>query len=169
MNYGVRWDIIYPETVNKTGDGGFASLVSGGTRVVGVSGIGSNGNEKMDYLNLAGRLGFAYQVFPNTVVRGGIGQVYDTVGYFGTLFGSILTHNLPVLRTKTLLPATQSENLPPPWRLLRFVRQLQPSRPTASFRSATTSTRSSAPNAFSCRSRSMERCRATAVWRQYDV
>jgi hypothetical protein len=97
VNYGVRWDIIYPETVNNTGAGGFASLVSGGTRVVGVSGIGSNGNEKMDYLNLAGRLGFAYQVLPNTVVRGGIGQVYDTVGYFGTLFGSILTHNLPVL------------------------------------------------------------------------
>ena len=90
VNYGVRWDIIYPETVNNTANGGFASLVSGGTRVVGVAGIGSNGNEKMDYLNLAGRLGFAYQVLPNTVVRGGIGQVYDTVGYFGTLFGSVL-------------------------------------------------------------------------------
>jgi Carboxypeptidase regulatory-like domain/TonB dependent receptor len=102
VNYGVRWDIIYPETVNKTGDGGFASLVSGGTRVVGVAGIGSNGDQKMDYLNLAGRLGFAYQVLPNTVVRGGIGQVYDTVGYFGTLFGSVLTHNLPVLANEDI-------------------------------------------------------------------
>jgi hypothetical protein len=102
VNYGVRWDIIYPETVNNTGAGGFASLVSGGTRVVGVAGIGSNGNEKMDYLNLAGRFGFAYQVLPNTVVRGGIGQVYDTVGYFGTLFGSVLTHNLPVLANEDI-------------------------------------------------------------------
>ena len=71
-------------------------------RVVGVNGIGSNGNQKMDYLNLAGRLGFAYQVLPNTVVRGGIGQVYDTVGYFGTLFGSVLTHNLPVLANEDI-------------------------------------------------------------------
>src|SRR5882757_4721029 len=46
VNYGVRWDIIYPETVNNTGAGGFASLVSGGTRVVGVAGIGSNRSEK---------------------------------------------------------------------------------------------------------------------------
>ena len=97
VNYGVRWDIIYPETVNGTGNGGFASIVSGGTRVVGVNGIGTNGNEQMNYTNLAGRLGIAWQVHPNTVVRAGVGQVYDTVGYFGTLFGSVLTHNLPVL------------------------------------------------------------------------
>ncbi len=102
VNYGVRWDIIYPETVNGAGKGGFSSIASGGTRVVGVNGIGTNGNQKMDYLNLAGRLGFAYQVLPNTVVRGGIGQVYDTVGYFGTLFGSVLTHNLPVLANEDI-------------------------------------------------------------------
>ena len=77
--------------------------MSGGTHAsLVVAGIGSNGNEKMDYLNLAGRLGFAYQVLPNTVVRGGIGQVYDTVGYFGTLFGSVLTHNLPVLANEDI-------------------------------------------------------------------
>ncbi len=97
VNYGVRWDLIFPETVNGTGKGGFASIASGGTRVAGVNGIGTNGNEKMDYMNLAGRFGFAYQVLQNTVVRGGFSQVYDNVGYFGTIFGSVLTHNLPVL------------------------------------------------------------------------
>src|SRR6266851_6094466 len=102
VNYGVRWDIIYPETVNGTGKGGFASIASGGTRVAGVNGIGTNGNQKMDYLNLAGRLGFAYQVLPNTVVRGGFSQVYDNVGYFGTIFGSVLTHNLPVLANEDI-------------------------------------------------------------------
>jgi len=102
LNYGVRWDAIFPETVNGTGKGGFASIASGGTRVAGFGGIGTNGNEKMDYLNLAGRLGFAYQVLPNTVIRGGIGQVYDNVGYFGTLFGSVLTHNLPVLANEDI-------------------------------------------------------------------
>jgi hypothetical protein len=102
INYGVRWDLIYPETVNGAGKGGFSSLATGGTRVVGVNGIGTNGGQEMDYLNLAGRFGFAYQVLPNTVIRGGIGQVYDSVGYFGTIFGSVLTHNLPVLANEDI-------------------------------------------------------------------
>lgn len=56
----------------------------------------------MDYLNIAGRFGFAYQALPTTVIRGGLGQVYDNVGYFGTLFGSVLTHNLPVLANEDI-------------------------------------------------------------------
>ena len=102
VNYGVRWDVIYPETVNGTGKGGFASIASGGTRIAGVNGIGTNGGQKMDYTNLAGRFGFAYQALPNTVVRGGFSQVYDNVGYFGTIFGSVLTHNLPVLANEDI-------------------------------------------------------------------
>lgn len=96
LNYGVRWDLIFPETVNGTGHGGFASLETGGIRVAGAGPFGTNGNQRMDYLNLAGRIGIAYQVAPNTVVRAGVGQTYDNVGYFGTLFGSVLSHNLPV-------------------------------------------------------------------------
>ncbi len=96
LNYGVRWDVIFPETVNGLGHGGFASLVSGGIRVAGANGIGTNGNQAMDYKNVAGRLGLTYQATPTTVVRLGLGQTYDTVGYFGSLFGSVLSHNLPV-------------------------------------------------------------------------
>ena len=96
VNYGVRWDIIFPETVNGLGHGGFASIPSGGIRVAGAAGIGTNGNERMDYTNVAGRFGISYQINPNLVLRAGIGQTYDTVGYFGALFGSVLSHNLPV-------------------------------------------------------------------------
>jgi len=102
VNYGVRWDLVFPETVNGVGKGGFASLTSGGTRVAGVGGIGTNGGSLMDYMNIAGRFGFAYQATPTTVLRGGIGQVYDNVGYFGTIFGSVLTHNLPVLANEDI-------------------------------------------------------------------
>ncbi len=66
------------------------------TCLAGANGIGTNGNQRMDYTNVAGRLGIAYQATERTVVRAGIGQTYDTVGYFGTLFGSVLSHNLPV-------------------------------------------------------------------------
>ena len=96
LNYGVRWDVIFPETVNGLGHGGFASLEQGGIRVAGANGFGTDGNQRMDYTNLAGRLGIAYQVNPTLVLRAGLGTVYDTVGYFGTLFGSNLSHNLPV-------------------------------------------------------------------------
>ncbi|HTF61960.1 MAG TPA: TonB-dependent receptor [Edaphobacter sp.] len=100
VNYGLRWDVIFPETVNSPGNGGFADINAGGIRVAGAGGTGTNGGQKMDYTNLAGRFGFAYQVHPNTVIRGGFGQVYDSVGFFGTLFGSILTHNLPVVNNE---------------------------------------------------------------------
>jgi Carboxypeptidase regulatory-like domain/TonB dependent receptor len=102
LNYGVRWDIIFPETVNSPGNGGFTDLTIGTIRVAGVGGIGTNGNAEVDLLNLGGRFGFAYQVRPNTVIRGGVGQVYDDVGFFGTIFGSSLTQNIPVVNSENI-------------------------------------------------------------------
>jgi len=96
LNLGARWDIIFPETVNGLGHGGFASLATGGIRVAGAAGFGTNGNQRMDYTNVAARFGISYQATPRTVIRAGGGQVYDTVGYFGSLYGSVLSHNLPV-------------------------------------------------------------------------
>lgn len=93
----MRWDIIFPETVNSPGNGGFTDLNAGVIRIAGIGGIGTNGNEKVDLLNLGGRLGFAYQIHPNTVLRGAVGRVYDNVGFFGTIFGSAMTHNIPVV------------------------------------------------------------------------
>ncbi len=100
VNYGVRWDIIFPETVNSPGNGGFTNLTSGTIQVAGIGGIPTNGNEQIDLTNVGGRFGFAYQVHPNTVIRGAIGQVFDDVGFFGTIFGSALTHNIPVVNAE---------------------------------------------------------------------
>jgi hypothetical protein len=102
VNYGVRWDIIFPETVNSPGNGGFTDLSAGVIRVAGVGGIGTNGNAKVDLLDLGGRFGFAYQARPNTVIRGAIGQVYDDVGFFGTIFGSAMTQNIPVVNSENV-------------------------------------------------------------------
>ncbi len=38
LNYGVRWDLIYPETVNSPANGGFADINARGIRVAGVGG-----------------------------------------------------------------------------------------------------------------------------------
>jgi hypothetical protein len=110
LNYGVRWDIIFPETVNSSGNGGFTDLQNGTIRVAGVGGIGTNGGEDVDLTNLGGRFGFAYQMRPGTVVRGAVGQVYDDVGFFGTIFGTALAQNVPVVDAENV----GSTNAPTP-------------------------------------------------------
>ena len=100
LNYGLRWEIYFPETVNAKGNGGFANIIdNGGTgaiRVAGFGKIGLNGNVDNTYTAFAPRLGIAYQLTPKTVVRMGYGRSYD-IGVFGSNFGHTVTQNLPVL------------------------------------------------------------------------
>jgi hypothetical protein len=99
INYGLRWEIYFPETVNGKGHGGFANLVdngTGGIRVAGFGPYGTNGNVGNDWRGFAPRLGVAYQATPKTVVRMGYGRSYD-IGVFGSNFGHTVTQNLPVL------------------------------------------------------------------------
>ncbi len=100
LNYGLRWEIYFPETVNAKGNGGFANIIdNGGTgaiRVAGFGKIGLNGNVDNTLTAFAPRLGIAYQLTPKTVVRMGYGRSYD-IGVFGSNFGHTVTQNLPVL------------------------------------------------------------------------
>jgi hypothetical protein len=100
LNYGVRWDIVFPETVNSPGMGGFTDMSNGNIRVAGYGPYGTNANENVDLANLGGRIGFAWQAKPGTVFRGAAAQIYDDVGFFGTIFGSVLTHNIPVVNSE---------------------------------------------------------------------
>ncbi len=100
LNIGVRWDIIFPETVNTPGAGSFADINTGFLRVAGYGPYGTNIGSNVDLKDLGGRFGFAYQAHPNTVIRGAFGQMYDNVGFFGTIFGSVLTHNIPVVNNE---------------------------------------------------------------------
>ncbi|MGE5816139.1 MAG: TonB-dependent receptor domain-containing protein, partial [Acidobacteriota bacterium] len=95
LNYGIRLDVINPQTLNEAGNGGFLSLETGQINVAGLGGTGLNGNVKNN-LNWAPRLGATYQLDDKTVVRGGYGRSYD-IGVFGSLFGHSVTQNLPVL------------------------------------------------------------------------
>lgn len=106
LTYGLRWELTFPETVVGAGNGGFTNLSTGFVQVAGINGIGSNGGEKMDYKNFSPRLGFAYQVHPNTVIRAGAAIMYDSEGFYGTLFGTSLTENTPVYATQSLTPAS---------------------------------------------------------------
>ena len=105
LNYGLRWEVYFPESVNGKGAGGFANIVDngglGGIRVGGYGPYNLSGNINNDFKAFAPRLGIAYQVTPKTVVRMGYGRSYD-IGVFGSNFGHTVTQNLPVLLKQNL-------------------------------------------------------------------
>jgi outer membrane receptor protein involved in Fe transport len=96
LNYGLRWEIYFPQTVNAKGDGAWVQKNTGEVWVYGANGIGSNGNVENTLKNFAPRLGIAYQINPKTVLRIGYGRSFD-IGTFGSIFGHTVTQNLPVL------------------------------------------------------------------------
>lgn len=100
VNYGLRLDIINPQTVNEAGNGGWFDLNTGEMLVGGVGDIDLAGNVE-NRLNWAPRLGVAYQLDEKTVIRAGFGRSYD-IGVFGSLFGHSVTQNLPVLANQDL-------------------------------------------------------------------
>ncbi len=100
LSYGLRLDVINPQTINEPGNGGFLDLSTGLINVAGVGGINLAGNVK-NSMNWAPRLGIAYQLANTTVIRAGYGRSYD-IGVFGSLFGHSVTQNLPVLSAQEL-------------------------------------------------------------------
>jgi hypothetical protein len=104
LNYGLRWEIYFPQYVNGKDKGGFQSLSTGEVLITGENGIGMNGNVNTSFKHFAPRLGIAYQITPSTVLRTGYGRTYD-VGVFGVSFGHNVTQNVPVLANQSLNPA----------------------------------------------------------------
>ena len=119
LNYGVRLDVIHPQTVNEAGNGGWLNLNTGEMQVGGVGDINLAGNVE-NTLNWAPRVGVTYQLNEKTVLRGGYGRSYD-LGVFGSTFGHSVTQNLPVLSIQSLNAPenfervfTLAEGPPPP-------------------------------------------------------
>jgi hypothetical protein len=113
LNYGVRWELYFPETVNGKGQGGLADLTSGNFRVAGYGGLNTAMNVSKTWKTIAPRLGLAYQLNPKTVIRAGYGRDFD-IGVFGSIFGHVVTQNLPVLANQNLTssgPETSAFNL----------------------------------------------------------
>ena len=104
VNYGLRWEIYFPQYVNGKDKGGFQNLATGEVLVTGENGIGMNGNIDTSLTHFAPRIGIAYQLDPKTVIRTGYGRSYD-VGVFGVSFGHNVTQNVPVLANQSLNPA----------------------------------------------------------------
>jgi hypothetical protein len=86
LNYGLRWDLFIPRKDSNNNMSGFDPSVpnpGAGGRLGAIaflgSGSGRNGRDSFAdtyYRNFGPRIGFAYQLFKNTVLRGGYGLSY---------------------------------------------------------------------------------------------
>ncbi|MGA2186071.1 MAG: TonB-dependent receptor [Bryobacteraceae bacterium] len=101
INLGLRWEMVFPETVNAAGNGATFNPADGLMYVFGVGGVSNHGIQTMNWHNFAPRVGIAYQLNPTTVIRAGYGWAYD-LGTFGSNFGHNVTQNPPVLSNQQL-------------------------------------------------------------------
>ena len=93
---GVRWEMVFPESVNAPGNGATLDLSNGLMYVFGEGGVSNHGIQQMNWHDFAPRVGLAYQIDKKTVIRAGYGWSYN-LGTFGSTFGHNVTQNPPVL------------------------------------------------------------------------
>jgi len=103
LTLGLRWEMVFPESVNAAGNGATLDLSNGLMYVFGEGGVSSHGIQTMNWHNFAPRVGLAYQINSKTVFRSGYGWSYD-LGTFGSTFGHNVTQNPPVLSEQELNP-----------------------------------------------------------------
>lgn len=106
LNYGLRYEIYFPETVNGPGNGGLLNLNTGNIQVAGHGPYGLNMGEQVNVREFAPRVGLAWQVHPETVFRAGYGRVYG-MGWSGNTFGEVTTFSYPVQVSQDLTAPTQ--------------------------------------------------------------
>ena len=100
---GLRWEDIFPETVSVKGMGGYVDLTDGYVHIAGRGNVPTNGGQENRLTNFSPRLGLTYQFNEKTVIRAGWGRSFDE-GVYGTVFGTALTHNIPVIAEQSLSP-----------------------------------------------------------------
>ena len=110
VNYGLRYEFFFPETINAPGNGALLNPDTGYLYVAGIGGVGSNMNWQRSNA-WSPRIGVAYQVRPDTVIRAGYGRSFD-IGVFGSIFGHAATQNLPVLQSQQVTQTGGANSAP---------------------------------------------------------
>ena len=100
-NLGLRYEFYFPESVNAPSNGSLLDLNTGYLKVAGIGTVASNLNENKALWAFNPRIGLAYQATDKTVVRAGYGRSFD-IGVFGSIFGHVVTQNLPVLANQSI-------------------------------------------------------------------
>lgn len=115
VNYGLRYEMYFPESVNAAGNGSLMQLNGGAggyktdgyLRVAGIGGIPSDMGWGMATNAWNPRIGVAYSLNQKTVIRAGYGRSFD-IGVFGSIFGHVVTQNLPVLANQSVSAPTST-------------------------------------------------------------
>lgn len=113
LNIGVRYEFYFPESVNGKGNGSLMPLNGGSGgyhsdgyfHVAGYGNVPSNMGWSMASNAWNPRIGVAWQPNPKMVVRSGYGRSFD-IGVFGSIFGHVVTQNLPVLANQNVTSPT---------------------------------------------------------------
>lgn len=102
LNLGLRWELYFPESVNGDGNGSLMNLQDGYMHVAGIGQVPRDmGWTIQKVKGFDPRIGASYQVDDKTVIRAGYGRSFDT-GVFGSIFGHVVTQNLPVLANQNV-------------------------------------------------------------------
>jgi hypothetical protein len=109
VNYGLRYELYFPESVNGKGNGALLEMNGGSggyqtdgyLRVAGYGNIPSNMGWNPAPNTWNPRIGIAWSPDAKTVVRTGYGRSFD-LGVFGSIFGHTVTQNLPVLASQSV-------------------------------------------------------------------
>ncbi len=104
VNLGLRYEFYFPESTNGKGNAALMNLNTGYIAVAGYGSVPSNLGWNKSQFPFNPRVGVAYQFDPKTVIRAGYGRSFD-IGVFGSMYGHVITQNIPVL-------ANQSVNAP---------------------------------------------------------
>ncbi len=105
LSYGLRWELYTPEAVTQKGEGGLLNIDTGNIDIAGYGNYNNSLNVKNNFTEFAPRLGAAWQIRPDTVIRGGYGIVYGQ-GWSGNTFGDVLTGSYPLQVEQDLVPAS---------------------------------------------------------------
>jgi hypothetical protein len=83
LNLGMRWDYYSPfsEVANRWSN---FNVITRTMDIAGQSGVDKYAGVKPYYKNFGPRIGFAYQLMPHTVLRGGYGIFYNPAGNEGS-------------------------------------------------------------------------------------
>ena len=101
LDYGVRYENYLPQRAAKAGGGGGFDPLTGDVLVAGVGSNSLSLNVKPYNLGFTPRLGIAYQVQTNTVLRAGYGWGFTPAGY-GAIFGQGFEYNPPILNGQAI-------------------------------------------------------------------
>jgi outer membrane receptor protein involved in Fe transport len=100
LNYGLRYDYFEPVTPRKAGGIANFDPSSGQILLGGLGDVSNSANITTPKTDFSPRIGVAYKVTQNTVIRAGLGRSYFSSGYDATFYH--LTSFYPIISQQSL-------------------------------------------------------------------